>query len=114
MIRGEPEAPGHVLHEARLAAAGRAFQQDRQLVFVGGLEHHQFITDRFIVGLFLDEIFFGFYGTDGHGGSLGFILAMFGVNLATEGTENTGRGHKTRSSLEPALTNPITAREEEP
>ena len=60
------EAPCHVLHEAGLAAAGRALEQDWQLVLVGGVEDGDLVADGFVVGFFGDEIFFGFEGFDGH------------------------------------------------
>ena len=56
---GSLEAPGHVFHEAGLAAAGRPLQQHRQAVGVGGLEQGYFIANRFVVGFLGDEMRFG-------------------------------------------------------
>ena len=46
-----PQAPGHVLDEARLAAAGRALEQDRQARGIGGLEDLDLVADGEVPGL---------------------------------------------------------------
>jgi len=52
------ETPGHVLDEASLADAGRALEEDRDLLLVGGLEEFDLIGDREVVRLFRDpEVF---------------------------------------------------------
>ena len=43
------ELPRHVLEEARLAAAGRAFQHDRQPLAVGRLENRDFVALRLVI-----------------------------------------------------------------
>ena len=45
------QSPRHVLHKARLAAAGRAFEQQRKAQCIGGFEGHHFVSLRCIVGL---------------------------------------------------------------
>ena len=42
------EPPGHVLDEARLAAAGRAFQHHRQALLPRRLENRDFVGDRLV------------------------------------------------------------------
>ena len=43
------EAPGHVLDETRLPAAGRPFQHDREAARVTGFEHRDFVGDGQVV-----------------------------------------------------------------
>ncbi|KAH0533721.1 hypothetical protein FGG08_007584 [Glutinoglossum americanum] len=50
------ETPRHVLDEARLAAAGRAFQQYRQPMGVGSLEQRALVADRPVIGLRRDAV----------------------------------------------------------
>jgi hypothetical protein len=45
-----PEIVGHGFDEARLTAAGRAFQDQRQALAVGRLEHRLLIADRRVIG----------------------------------------------------------------
>ena len=45
------QAPGHVLDEARLAAAGGAFQHHRQAALRGSLEHGELVAGGVVVGL---------------------------------------------------------------
>ena len=49
------ESPGHVLHEARLAAARRALEQHRKAVAIGRVENLDLLADRLVVGLILDH-----------------------------------------------------------
>jgi hypothetical protein len=44
------QAPRHVLDETRLAAAGRAFQQHRQALRIGGLEQRALVGGRVVIG----------------------------------------------------------------
>jgi hypothetical protein len=46
-----PQAPGHVLDEARLAAAGGALQHHRQTALRGRREDLRFVADGMVVGL---------------------------------------------------------------
>ena len=55
------EPPGHVLDEARLAAAGRALEHDRQAVPVGGLEQLDLAARGPIVRFGLDPV--GIHGS---------------------------------------------------
>ena len=48
------EPPAHVLHEARLAAAGRALEHHRQAGVIGGLEELHLVVQRQVVGLLRD------------------------------------------------------------
>jgi hypothetical protein len=57
--QGALEPPGHVLHEAGLAAAGGALEQHREAVAVGRLEDGDLVAHRLVVGLVDDEIFLG-------------------------------------------------------
>ena len=45
------QPPGHVLDEARFAAAGRALEQDRDLLLVGDLEEVHLVGDGQVEGL---------------------------------------------------------------
>jgi len=45
------EFPGQIFDEARLAAAGRALQEDRQAALVGGGEEGELVADREVEGL---------------------------------------------------------------
>ena len=62
------QTPCHVLHEACLAAAGRAFEQHRQLVPVGRFEYCDFLAYRFVVGLIADKVLFWCQGVRFHRG----------------------------------------------
>ncbi len=62
------QVPGHVFDEARLAAAGRALEQQRQLVAVGRREHLDLVADDFVVRLFEHVIFVAVYRWNGHAG----------------------------------------------
>ena len=53
------QPPRHVLHEAGLAAAGRALEQHRQLVVPGRLEHLDLGADRRVVRLLVDGVLLG-------------------------------------------------------
>jgi len=52
------ELVGHVLDEAGLAAAGRALEEHRYLLRVGGLEERYFVVQRLVVRLLRDEVLF--------------------------------------------------------
>ena len=49
--QGSLQTPGHEAYEACLTATGRAFEQDREPVTVGGLEQLDLPSDRQIEGL---------------------------------------------------------------
>ena len=52
------EPPGHVLDKARLATTSRAFKYHRQARGMGGFEEIYFPSNRQVVRLFGDSIFF--------------------------------------------------------
>jgi hypothetical protein len=52
------EPPGQILHTSGFAAAGRAFQQQRKLIMVGGKGNLYFIALRNIKGFLRDDMFF--------------------------------------------------------
>jgi hypothetical protein len=56
------QTPGHMLHEAGLAATRRPFEHDRHPCFPGGLEQRDLLADRAIPGLGRDAVLGGGVG----------------------------------------------------
>src|SRR2546421_10777428 len=52
------EPPGHVFDKARLAAAGRAFQNHRQSRGMGGLKQIDLMVDGQVIRFVDDSVFF--------------------------------------------------------
>ena len=100
---GAAQLPGHILHKAGLAAAGRAFQQHRNVLVIGGGKEFQFVADGPVVRLaadqkLLDGVLFVF-GFSGVAGSYHYVPSILPLTRLAHSSLTVAA----RVSREPAL-----------